>query len=542
MPLLQTVTDMPEEALHGDLRRLQAAEFLYETSALTAPVYTFTHVLTQEVAYHSLVRRARQQYHTRIAQVLEAQFPEVAERQPEFLAHHCTEAGLNAQAIGYWQQAGQLALERSAHIEAISHFTQGLALLKRLPDSAERVQQELTLQLAIGSPLLMLKGHTAPEVAYAYTRAYELAQQLGETPQRFSVLAGLWRFYLSQASLHAAQELAEQCFSLAQRFGVSTALQEAHQIVGSTCFFMGDPGAAQTHLEQATALYDPSRSRTLALSRGTDPGVVSLSRLAWALWWRGYPDRALAKSLEAIALAQSLSHLYSLIFALQYHAHLHVYRREAAQARERFEAVMRLMREHGFVQFWRGGMTRLGWILVEQGAIDEGIAQILQGLDAERMHGMPLTRCSDLVILAQAYVKAGECQKGLQVVAEALEIVRHNAIRHYEPELYRLKGELVLQADGHGLAGYSAPLSATWDPSPGAEAEACLQQAIARAGQQGAKSLELRAVLSLSRLWQRQGKRDEARALLAPIYGWFTEGFDTADLQEAKALLEKLGR
>jgi len=303
---------------------------------------------------------------------------------------------------------------------------------------------------------------------------------------------------------------------------------------------MGDLVAAHTHLEQATALYDPQQSRTLAFSRGTDPGVVSLSRLAWTLWWLGYPDRALARSLEAIELAQCLPDLYSLIFALQYNAHLHVYRREAAHARERFESVMSLMREHAFVQFWRGGLTRLGWILVEQGAIEEGIVQILQGLDAERIHGVPLTRCSDLVILAQAYVKAGQFQQGLRVVAEALEITRNDAVRHYEPELYRLKGELLLQADLHGLAAHVSPPPSACDTPPTEEAEACFQQAIDLAGQQGAKSLELRAVMSLSRLWQHQGKQTLARQRLAELYGWFTEGFDTSDLQEAKSLLEAL--
>ena len=222
LPLLQAVTDVPEEAMQRDLMRLQAAEFLYETYTHAAPVYTFKHVLTQEVTYQSLVRQGRQQYHGRIAQVLEEQFPEVAETQPELLAQHYTETGLPELALPYWQRAGQLAIERSANVEAISHFTKGLELLKTLPDSPERVQQELTLQLAIGSPLFMLKGHTAPEVEHAYIRAYELAQQLGETPQRFSVLAGLWRFYLSQARLLSARELAEQCVTLAQHLGVST--------------------------------------------------------------------------------------------------------------------------------------------------------------------------------------------------------------------------------------------------------------------------------------------------------------------------------
>jgi class 3 adenylate cyclase/tetratricopeptide (TPR) repeat protein len=335
LPLLQAVTDVSEEAIHGDLRSLQAAEFLYETYALTAPVYTFKHVLTQEVAYQSLVRQARQQRHARIAQVLEAQFAEITETQPELLAHHYTEADQGAQAIPYWQRAGQRAVERSANVEAISHFTKGLELLQSLPDTPERAQHELTLQLAVGAPLLMVKGHAAPEVEHAYRRAYALVEELADSPRHVSVLAGLWRFYLSQARLPIARELAERCLTLAQHLGVPTVLQEAHQMLGSTFFFLGDPVAAHTHLEQATALYNLQQSRTLAFSRGTDPGVVSLSRLAWTLWWLGYPDRALAKSLEAIALARCLSHLYSLLFALQYHAHFHRIPQHTAQRQHR---------------------------------------------------------------------------------------------------------------------------------------------------------------------------------------------------------------
>jgi DNA-binding winged helix-turn-helix (wHTH) protein/class 3 adenylate cyclase/tetratricopeptide (TPR) repeat protein len=357
LPLLQAVTDVPEEAMQRDLGHLQAAEFLYETYAPIAPVYTFKHVLTQEVASQSLVRRARQQYHERIAQVLEERFPEVVEMQPELLAQHYMEADRGEQAIPYWQRAGQRAVERSALVEALSHFTQGLELLKTLPVTPERVQQELALQLAIGAPLLMLKGHTAPEVEQAYTRAYELAQQLGETPQSFSVLVGLWRFYLSRARLHTARELAEQCFALAQHLREPVSLQEAHLNLGSTLYFLGEPGAAYKYLEQGIALYDPDQSRTHAFSRGTDPGVECLSRASWALWSLGYPDRALARSHEAIALAKKLSHPYSLGFALQYSSVLHQWRREVQLVKERSEAVIALMNEHGFVQWLGRGIS-----------------------------------------------------------------------------------------------------------------------------------------------------------------------------------------
>jgi len=370
----------------------------------------------------------------------------------------------------------------------------------------------------------MLKGHTAPEVERAYTRAYELAQQLGETPQRFSVLAGLWRFYFSQAQLQRARELAEQCFTLAQHLHEPTSLQEGYELLGSTLFFLGEPVAAHEYLEQGIALYDSQQSAGLAFSRGTDPGVVCLSRLAWTLWWLGYPNQALARSHDAIALAQRLSQPYSLSFALSYNAILHLWRREPSLVKERVETMVALMREHGFVHFLGGGMARLGWALVEQGAVDEGIAQIHQALEAHRIHRIWLGRYEIMAILAEAYGKAGQAQEGLRVLADAITLAHHNAELHCEAEWYRLKGELLLRSDIESLAFVE-------------EAETCFQQALAVARRQQAKSFELRAVMSLSHLWQRQGKQAAARLLLAEIYSWFTEGFDTSDLQEAQALL-----
>jgi len=386
----------------------------------------------------------------------------------------------------------------------------------------------------------MVKGHTAPEMEQAYTRAYELAQQLGETPQRFAVLVGLWRFYLNQTRLHTALDLAEHCLALALSLREPASLQEAHLNLGSTLFFLGEMVTAHAHLEQGIALYNPQQSHAIAFSRGTDPGVVCLSRLSWVLWWLGYPDRALARSHEAIALAQRLSYPYSLYFALQYNTILHLWRRETALVKERIEATMALMREHGFVQFWGGALTKLGWVLVEQGAIEEGIAQILQGLDAQKSTGVELGRHENFVILAQEYGKAGQATEGLRVLAEAIAIVHNNAERFFEAELSRLKGELLLQSSSEVRESDVSPSYATFYSPQAQEAEACFRQAIAIARCQQAKSLELRAVMSLSRLWQHQGKRAEARDMLAELYSWFTEGFDTPDLQDAKALHEAL--
>jgi tetratricopeptide (TPR) repeat protein len=533
LPLLQAVTEVSEEAMHRDLGHLQAAEFLYETYAPTALVYAFKHALTQEVAYQSLVRRVRQQYHAHIAQVLEKRFPEVAEAQPELLAHHYVEADRGAQAMPYWRRAGQRAVERSANVEAISHFTKGLELLEALPDIPERVQQELALRLAMGSPLLILAGHTAPEVEYAYARAYELAQQIGDGPQRFSALIGLWRFYFSQSRLERAREVAEQCFTLAQRLQDVRLLQEAYMALGSTFLHLGEYVTARASLEQGIALYDPQQCRILAFSRGSDPGVACLARVAWTLWLLGYADQALARSREALALAKDMSHAYSLAFALHLAGVLHQCRREVQLVQEWAEAEMALSSAQGFPYWSEGGMIRRGWALVQQGAVEEGIEQLRQGLDAWLTRGNNLGKTHVLARLAEAYGEAGQTAEGLGVLAEALAAVHNNAEHLYEAELYRLKGELLLQSGVRGLKSedYQARM---------AKVEACFRQALDIAHHQQAKALELRATMSLARLCQAQGKQEEACQMLTAIYSWFTEGFDTPDLQEAKALLAAL--
>jgi predicted ATPase len=526
VPLLQAVTEVPEESLHEELRSLQAAEFLYETYARPAPMYTFKHVLTQEVTYQSLVRRERQRYHAHIAQVLEAQFPEVAESQPELLAHHYTEADRGAQAIPYWQRAGQRAVERSANHEAVSHFTKGLELLKSLPAIPEHTQQELALQLALGPSLRMIKGHTAPEVEGVYTRVHALSQQVGESRHQYAILMGLWRLYLNQARILQARELAEQCFRLAQGMHNPGPLQEAHVLLGLTSLFQGALVLARTHLEQGIALDSPQQGSSEAFSRGANPGVSCLSGMTWTLWLLGYPDGALAAIREALTLAQESSNAYSLAFALNYASLLHAWRREVEFAKERAEAVMTLANEHGFIHALSVAQIRRGWALAQQGAVAEGIRQLHQGLATLRDMGTELPLSHHLALLAEAYQQGGQVEAALQALAEVLAHVDKTGERYYEAELYRLKGECLLAQTGKRCKER--------------EAEECFRQALAIARRQQAKSLELRAAMSLARLWQPQGKRAEAYAPLAPIYGWFTEGFDTADLQEAKALLEEL--
>jgi predicted ATPase len=382
----------------------------------------------------------------------------------------------------------------------------------------------LGVQIALGQAWMAAKGQGVPEVERAYTRARELCRQVGETPELFPVVWGLGRFYLVRAEYQTARELAEQCLSLAQRVHDPGLLLAAYNALGATLYHLGEFTLGRAHLEQGIALYNRQQHHHLAFRYGMDLGVWCLSYGAWPLWQLGYPDQALRRSNEAITLAQELSHPLSLAAALDYAAMLHYSRWERHATQERAEAGMALASEKGFPQFLTVGMMMRGWALAMQGQGEEGIAQLRQGLAAYRAAGAEVARSRDLALLAEAYGKVGQTEAGLTMLAEALAVVDQTGERFWEAELHRLKGELLLVLSTDKTT----------------EAEACFLQALDIARRQQAKSLELRAATSLSRLWQQQGKRAEACALLTPIYGWFTEGFDTPDLREAKALLEEL--
>jgi TOMM system kinase/cyclase fusion protein len=531
--LLRAVSPFEEANLQSSLVVLVQAELFYQRGLPPQATYIFKHALIQEAAYQSLLKSTRQQYHQQIALVLEERFPDTKEHQPELLAHHYTEAGLTARAIPYWQQAGQRATQRSANAEAISHLTTALELLKTLPDTPERAQQELTLQITLGSPLQAAKGYGAPEVGTVYTRARELCRRVGETPQLVRVLPGLWKFYLVRAEHQTVRELGEQFLTLAQSAQDPVLLLEAHRALGNTAFWLGEVASAQAHLEQSIALYDPQQHRALAFLYGDDPGVNCLSYAACALWSLGYPEQALKRSQEALTLAQELSHPFSLAFALSWATMLHQYRREWQATQERAEAAITLSTDQGIPYFLAQATILRGWTLAEQGQGEEGIAQIRQGMDAWRATGAELRRPYYLALLAETYGKVGQAEEGLTALAEALTVADKTGEWFSKAELYRLKGELTLaQSSVQGLASSVQ--------NPQSDAEECFHKAIEIARRQSAKSLELRAVMSLSNLWKEQGKKAEARQMLVEIYGWFTEGFDTADLQEAKALLDDL--
>jgi class 3 adenylate cyclase/predicted ATPase len=522
--LLAAVIDIPAAQLDQALGQLVASELVFQRGTPPEAMYSFKHALVQDTAYQSLLRSKRHQLHAKIARMMEERFPEIAEARPELLAHHFTEAGLASQAIVYRQRAGERDLERSAYAEAISQLKQGLELLEALPDRPERVRQELSLRLALGSALTATRGYADPEVGDAYLQARELCRELGEAPpQLFPALHGLYRFYHVRGQLQAAREPGEQLLKMAVSVQDSGLFVEAHRALGVPLFWLGDVTRALENLEQGARLYRAQKHRSHATMFGTDPGVVCLSYGALALWHVGHPEQAYNRSCEALALARNLSHHHSLALALVFAAWLHQFRREPQAAREHAEAAIAICAEQGFPLFMSMGTILRGWALGQEGRGEEGVAQMRRGLADLRATGAGLWQPTFLSLIAEADGRIGQARRGLEVLGEAMAIVDRNDERFYETELHRLKGELLL----------STPA----DPSG---AERCFRIALEIAGRQRAKSLELRAACSLARLCAREGRRSEAHDLVAPIYGSFSEGFGMPDHQEAKALLDQL--
>jgi predicted ATPase len=488
--------------------------------------YRFRHILFQRYLYNSLDQVERAHLHEAVGNTLEALYEGQTGAMVVIagqLAWHFQEAGMAARAIDYLRQAGERAVRLSANEEAIAHFTRGLELLETLPHSLERAQQELSLQLALAAPLQATKGYAAPEVGRAYARARELCRQVEETPQLFPVLWLLTSFYGVRAEYRAANEIGQQLLSLAERIEDPLLVALAHWALGWPLLHLGELASARNHLQRMIDFYDLQQHRSLSFLYGQDPGVSCLSWSAWALWLLGYPDQALRRSHEALALAQGLDHPFTLCFAQCIAGVLlHQFRREGQAAQEQNLALVQLSLEKGAVLFQAEGTIYLGLAQTEEGQVEEGIAQMRQGFAAFQATGAQLQRSRMLAWLAEAYGRAGQAEEGLSVLAEALVLVEEIGERYYEAEIHRLWGELLLMQGNQ------------------AEAESRFQHAIEVARRQRAKSWELRATTSLARLWREQGRQEEARESLAEIYGWFMEGFDTADLREAKDLLEQL--
>jgi TOMM system kinase/cyclase fusion protein len=524
--LLQAVSQREDATLQRELGSLVEAELLYQRGVVPQATYLFKHALIQEAAYQSLLRSTRQYYHQRAARVLTEQFSETAEAHPELIAHHYTEAACQDQAVPYWQLAGQRAIERSAHAEAVAHLSQGLEVLMTLPDTPERGRQELALRLALGTSLSVTKGWPDPGVGDAYSRAQHLCQQLGETAQLFPVLWGLWHFHAVRAEPQTARELGEQLLALAQQQQESAYFLAAHFMLGGALTNLGALVSALAHWEQTFGLYDPQQHHVLTYLFGADPGVFSLSYASHTLWLSGYPEQALLRSRQALELAQDLSHPFSLALAHCYAAMLHQFRREPRLVQQQAEAAMTLCTEHGFTYYLAWATLLRGWAFTDQNADrtnGDALEQLRQGFTDLLATGAGIRETYYRGLLAEIEGHRGRRDAGQQLLAEAFAALQRTEECYWEAELYRLQGDLLAQDAAR--------------PQP-EQIETCFLRALEIARSQQSKSLELRAAVSLAQLWQQQGKGAAARTRLTSVVNWFTEGFDTADLQEAKALLD----
>jgi class 3 adenylate cyclase/predicted ATPase len=549
--VLQAVATMDEENLQQALAKLVKAEVLHRRGVEPQVYYQFKHALIQEAAYQSLLKSQRQQYHQRIAQMFVERMPETKTAQPELLAHHYTEAGLATYALPYWLRAGQNAIERSTFAEAVGYLTKGLALLNTLPESAERMPQELELYIALGSALMAQKSYSAPEVEQTYAHALDLCRRIGETPRLLQALSGLAVFYLTRAELQTARELSGQCLMLARQGTNPVRLLQSLVIVGNVLFYAGEFSHARERLEEGLALYNPHLQGSQRALQ--DSGVNSLCYLALSLWCLGYPEQARQNSEAALALARRLNRPLNHVIAHVLTACLYQFRREAYLAFKHAELAVALASEQDFTLWAAYGTILREWTLSEQGEGKEGVRIIRQTLAATRETGAEIAHPWLFTMLTDVCLKMNQFEEGLAVVDEALDLVRRRGEGMCEAELYRLKGELVLRSgvrspesqeerqkakDKNRKAKMTDPRPLT--PDPQTEAEVYFLQAITVAKHQQAKLWELRATTSLARLWQRQGKYHAACTTLSEIYNWFTEGAETTDLQEAKALLATL--
>jgi predicted ATPase len=428
------------------------------------------------------------------------------------------------QAVPYLQQAADNAAQRHAPHEVIALLTKGLELLTHLPDTPERAQQELALCIPLGNALIAVQGYAAPDVGAVFNRAYALCQHLEDTAHLLAVLHGLHRFYYNSGEWHVARELAGQMVTLAQQSSDPVRHTEAHRALGLVLWYLGEFAPAHAQMEQGLACYDRQQHGTHLQRSGQDDGVLCMGYTALSLWLVGAPAQAHRRMVQTLELAHALAHPFSLTYVLFFAAMLSQFQRQAAVVQERAERLMALAAQQGFPVYLNLGRLLHGWALTVQGQADVGLAQLQQGLASYQATRGVLAQHYFVALLADAHGTCGHRAEGLRLVDEALAAVPRSG-RFWEAELYRQRGDL-LRLDN--------PTARATD------AEACFQQAVRIAQRQGARALELRAALSLSRLWQHQGRRVAARALLAPVYGWFTEGFDTADLQDAKALLAEL--
>ena len=518
--LIEPVAQRDEMELQAALGQLSDARLLFCRGTAPHSSYAFKHALVQDAAYDMLLRGRRQELHARVAAALEQDFADLVERQPELLAHHLTGAGDTERAVDQWLKAGQHAAERFAHLEAIRHYERGVAALSSLPEGPARDGREIELQLARGLSLFTAEGFASVEAAGAYTRARALAEQRGDSRQQFMAVYGLWQSANGAGMIRECRRLSDRLLQLTAGNADEGLHLQARHSAWATGMFAGEPAAAREHSEAGRRLYDPERHRSHhQYYGGHDPGVCAGSIGALVHWLLGYPDKGLTIGNEALALAERLAHPFSLELALLFNAMLRLDRGEPEMALQRVKAAETLASEQRLGFVWEPRFLR-GAALSTQGAFEEAAACLREGL-ATRIGALTI-RPYGLARLAEAMARQGEHKAALAAARDGLKVQERSGYGQWDAELHRLEGIALL-----GLNRLE-------------EGQAALEEALRIARRQQAKAYELRAATSLARLWGEQGRPAKARELLVPAYGWFTEGFDTADLKNAKTLLEEL--
>jgi predicted ATPase len=517
---------LPEHQLKEALHSLVQSELIYCRGTAPDTVYLFKHALLQDAAHETLLRSRRCELHARIAAVLEKRFPEVADQQPALLAHHYTEAASIEQAVMYWGKAGRQSAARSAIIEAEAQLRRGLLLVADLPDSRERKRQELDLQVTLASAIMESKGHVHPDVSEVLGRARNLIVETDATGTilHFSVLYGLWVAQYLGGEPIAALEQAKEFLSLAQSQTQSGLLLVGHRLLGTALVLTGDYRTALFHLDRAVELYRPEEHQELAFRFGADIGITAQCVRAWALWHRGYPDQARSAFDEGLQQAQCSVHRHTLAYALIYKGLTAASARWAAEMETAANELVSHTREHGFVLFLGYGLLLQAGALTLRGQGEAAVGRIHEAATAMQATGMKRSDPMTLGYLAESLALKGAVVEGLRTLAAALATAETSRAHWADAELHRLRGDLLGRLP-----------SADWT-----EVEACFRTALRVAREQGTRGIELRVAVDLSRLLSAQQRQAEARALLAPVFGWFTEGFDTPDLRDAKALLETL--
>jgi predicted ATPase len=522
--LISAVAPMPQQPVDDALSQLVSAELILRRGTPPDAEYTFKHALVQDTAYSTLLRSRRQQIHARIVQVLEEQFPATSETGSALLAHHCTHAGFVEKAISYRYRAAQQATARSAMVEAVAQLTQGLELLADLPGGAERDELEIDLQVALGAAFITTKGFAAPEVERAYERARDLCRQRADHPQLSAVLSGLHLYHLHRSGTHVACDVAEELVRLAERRQDIPGCSVGHYRLAVSALHSGNHRLAVAHFEHALAFYDLADRRSPVFLPLPDIRVTANNFIPLIMLWRGDLDQAAMRSRTGFAAAHELGQAYTLSHVLHLNCWLHQHLGDPTTVRERAEEALNLTAEHGFSLWEQHAVFWRGWALAAAGEFTAALVQMRDATAIIQGMGIVNQRPFLLGLLAGVHTQAGSPTQALALLTEALALVERTQERWFEAGLHRLRAEALLGGS----------------PRDVAEAEASLCRALAVAREQGAKFWELRAAITLARLWHDQGKPSEAVKLLAPVYGWFTEGFDTLDLKEAKALLNEL--